>query len=545
MPFNEPSFCHLLAQGRLSFAEMSQQLAMAELENRGKTPSFVISPSTQAVIYQRIPDLLPGFAGESTCIHWITPATVLTLGYWLAGLSRFEPGIYREALLKDTATLLHHLPFILDGARISNAVLTVQNMKDSEGVRAILKVIKVQLINSTLARLFLKPKVLCTILYGLKNQPDSAKFRAILHALLPHLAAYIAAGIGWSSKEISDALYSLSVMPDLPEVAAIYLQLQPQVIALSMTLDTKALGYAFDLLTNLPESIDMAEQSKIFLLALQARIHDEQNLLDLQTLAYILNSLQRFPPSIEVDLTLSGVKKHLDKNAQIGQWLDIQALYKALYGLQYLALSTEAYEIVLALELHMANIKFPQIMPEAGYWLAEAIYIFRRYSEHPKGRVVANAFLHTAARVFGLALDTDRLSQADTRMAEILRLAPYLTSTARGEQQLDLRFCSHFLGLALCQYVFTYRQKTTALTIIFPDESTFKSQSRKRQKVISFLQKLLADEICYWEFAQVTLPPIKNGSTGKREKTQLAERLRQKILHAKKRKHNHDATTRS
>jgi hypothetical protein len=523
--FNEQSFCHLLAQGRLSFAEMSQQLAMAELEHRGKTPSLIISANTQAVIYQHILDLLPGFAGYSTPMHWVTPATSLTLGYWLMGLSRFEPGTCREELLKDTALWLQHLPVTLDEIRISNAALALQHMAESEGVREILKVIRAQLVNNIIARRWVSPEALCNVLYSLKIRPDSAEVKAILHVLLSHLTANITVGVRFAPEQIEDMLYSLFIMPDSPEAMAIYLSLQPQIIAAGMMLDGKALGYAFYLLRNLPESVDMAELANAFLAGLQARIQDEQKLLDPPTLSHILNSLYRFPSSSKMDLLLSGIKKHLDKNAQLGKWLDGQTLLNALYGLQYLTFSIEVQEILIVLQMHILNVRENPLPAKAkGYWLTEVIYSLRRYFEHPQGERVAKAFLQTAAHVLDLAIDMSQLSQASTRMRQIVQIGGYLIKTAEGHAWLDVRCCSPHLAPALCQFVLDLRQQeevTPPLTIVFPAESTDKMQSRQRKKISQFLKTRLANEICYWESAQVTLLTIKKTSINKRDASAL------------------------
>lgn len=100
-------FCQRLKQASLPFELMAMLFVAVKEESHGKA---VISANTQAVIYESLPDLLPEFAGEGTPLDWILPIPPLALNDWLVGLSLFEPGSEREALLKDTAILLRQLP---------------------------------------------------------------------------------------------------------------------------------------------------------------------------------------------------------------------------------------------------------------------------------------------------------------------------------------------------------------------------------------------------------------------------------------------------
>ena len=552
MPFEEKSFCQLVAQGSLSFAAISEQLSLVERENRGKIPKPMISTDTQAVIYENIPRLLPGFAGYSTPKHWITPVSQLTLGCWLLALSEFAPGACREELLKDTAILLQHMPTRGSGAIIGCTMLTLQYMMDSEGVKAILEVIKAQLVDNNVC---LAPAVLCNILLGLKRRVDCAEVREILNVLCWHVIAHNKGGVRWRPEEVEEALYSLYIMPTSPEASALYVELQPQIVATKMMLEPKMLGYAFDLLNHLPDSRDMEEHSRIFMIGMQARIWDEQTLFEPSTIAHILNSLQRFPPSAEVDLFLAGMKRHLDQNRQIGQWLNIPITIYALWGLQYFSHSRNAHEVVKALQHHIAHVDL-FFVPDSsdGRWLAEVIYCFQHYIQAPAGRKVAEAFLTTLADVLGLKLDITRLPLSAGGIEQILQLGRYLTSTVEGEMQLDLRSCSYFLGIALGQYVLTHRQKDISLTIILPNGSMNKAQAQTRKRFSQFLQSILAKEVYNWYPTHITLPAL-NKVTGKRPLslsadhiaiappvqkqaktalTELADRLRQRVRSSEK-----------
>jgi hypothetical protein len=521
MPFEEQLFCQHLLDGGLTFAEMSQQLAMAELENRHKTPRLVISVNTQAVIYQCMPELLPGFAGYSTPVDWVTPATSLTLSDWLSGVSRFEAGICREELLKDTATMLRHMPITIE-TLLGNAALALQDMPASEGVKEILKFIKTQLTHCTLNSL--PPDTLCSILYGLRHLKCSES-TAILQVLLPHLIPP-KVEIHFTAEHLKKILYSLTLMPACAETSTLYLALRPQIIAAMPALPPEVVGCVFYLLNYLPESINISACCTVLLVSLQPYLQGEERCLSPQVMVYIFNSLQRFPHSLEVDLVLDELKKHLDKNAQIGQWLTISELIKVLYGIQHLTLSKAVAGILSALQIYMANIKISQpILARSEYWLAETIYCFREYLAHSEQ--VVEDFLQTAAHVLGLTLPPlEQLRQPNKLIAQIYRLAPYLNKIDN-VLHLDLRLCSLHLAIALCTYTLEsrqkaihYKQQTLSLKIIFPPESMSKSKSLYREQISQFLRNLLADQTCQWEAAHVTLPAV-GVATNKRDASTL------------------------
>lgn len=625
MPFDEQKFCQSLQTHSLTFTQISKQLArVVKKESEGR---HVISASTQAVIYERLPTLLPGFRRDATSESWGLAVHPQILGHWVIGLSLFEPGATREALLKNTAILLRQVPHTAKDydSVVNNMVLTLEDMQDSAGVRAILRELALQLadyryhlaymtatnvlhslknkpdsdavravLNALLGRIenphgnwneallsteaiaraiyglqnlstsrevnrilaWVAPKILvckarhermsshllamafggmrnmqasaeakqvvqalhahlcerpvevntsCYVLYGLRNMGNCAEVRAVLATLLPHLRGYIYSRHAFSVAQLNMVLDGLKGMAAFPEAIEIYQRLWPQIIAAAVKLEAKALGGVFLLLAQ-SDAADTPQRISMLLTCIESRIQDIDNPLDSGTVACILSSLKKFPFSLSVNLTLAGLKKHLDKNA--GQWLTSTQVLDALQGLPYMPVSKEIEEIVAALALHMhaTHSVRPGLPIVKKRWLAEVIFSLRHHFSLQRDATVARHFLQAAARVQGLALDTERLRES-TLMGRISQLGQYMSWTTDRHIELNTHTCSVPLMQALGEMVMREMRRagTAALTIVFGSGERADEQYLQGKKY-ALLRSILANEPCDWRVTgQVTV----------------------------------------
>lgn len=331
MPFDEKIFCQRLQEISLTFKDMSAQLVALYRESNGKA---VIHANTQAVIYESLPDLLPGFAGAATAQDWRLITPPLTLHNWLIGMSLFAPGNQREKLLQDTAILLKRLPRpeLGDNVTLRKAVFTLRNMENSAGVREMLQEITRQLTGCAVG--WVVPATISETLLCLQNQPDSDVVRAVLNALLLHLAYAGERKIWFSTEEIGNALSGLQRLSTMPEVNRILDRLVPHILARKeqrKLMNNTQLAMAFYGLHNMQLSAEVARVLEVL------HAHLDSQVVEMDTFCKVLCGLRNMACCAEVETMLLSVIPRLQAYINAGSFFSSGQLDLILTSLMRLA----------------------------------------------------------------------------------------------------------------------------------------------------------------------------------------------------------------
>jgi hypothetical protein len=329
MSFSESSFRTALMYHQLSFRQVCKQLTIAVEESEQNQSPLAISEATQSLISIDLRRLLPNFFCRQATYQ--VSVSNLDIIQWTASLAHFNASLYRDALLKDTATLIRRTASNqFSSQAISGILYNLRMFPTTQETQAILRAVKKHLIVHKFEP-WLNPDELSSALYGLQKMQNCPEVNSILEELYAQFIATRASGKWLKPYNIGRALYGLKSLSICVEVKDILIEL---------TLHLKVNAEEGKWLRPQDMSIalyglknkDCPEVTAI-LIAMQPHlvtsIHGKK-WFNLSEISDVLEGVNHLKSSAEVKGIFSILQYHLDHNLDLGRNLTLQQLYQAL-----------------------------------------------------------------------------------------------------------------------------------------------------------------------------------------------------------------------